>query len=374
VSRFSEERAPNELYWTVFRHSNDAILVLDVDNDSFIECNPAATELLGYSREELLSLSPRDLHPNDLERFEQFAESVLAEGHGWTDQMVCHAKNGQTVETQVSAGVCRLEEGTCLIAALRDVSELKNRERELERENRRLEDVNSVVSHDLRNPLNVAMGRLDLAMEECDSAHLETAESALQRSVDIIDSVSTLVKGESSVREDDLEPVSLEAMASSCWQNVRTGSVDVRVDGDVEFRADPERLRHLFENLFRNAVEHGSTSPGSHAHQDAVEHGSTSPGSHAHQDAVEHAGSHTVVRVGPEKNGFYVEDDGPGIPEDERADVFEAGFSTDDTGTGLGLNIVNHVVRAHGWTIEVTDGRDGGARFEIRGLSNAATR
>jgi signal transduction histidine kinase len=64
-----------------------------------------------------------------------------------------------------------------------------------------------------------------------------------------------------------------------------------------------------------------------------------------------------------------VADDGPGIPADEREAVFDAGYSTAEEGNGFGLRIVDQVVAAHGWEIAVTESADGGARFEITGVS-----
>jgi signal transduction histidine kinase len=63
--------------------------------------------------------------------------------------------------------------------------------------------------------------------------------------------------------------------------------------------------------------------------------------------------------------GFFVADDGPGIPPDERETVFEAGHSTAPDGTGFGLAIVDGIADAHGWTVRVTDSATGGARFEF---------
>nr|WP_079991684.1 ATP-binding protein [Halobaculum gomorrense] len=76
--------------------------------------------------------------------------------------------------------------------------------------------------------------------------------------------------------------------------------------------------------------------------------------------------------VGVLDDGFYIEDDGPGIPENKREDVFDAGYSTAEDGAGFGLSIVKHVAEAHGWEIQVTDGSEGGARFEITGIEFAA--
>jgi signal transduction histidine kinase len=71
-----------------------------------------------------------------------------------------------------------------------------------------------------------------------------------------------------------------------------------------------------------------------------------------------------AVAVGDTDGGFYVADDGPGIPEEERDAVFEVGYSTEN-GTGIGLNIVRQVVDAHGWTVRATESAAGGTRFEI---------
>ena len=100
-------------------------------------------------------------------------------------------------------------------------------------------------------------------------------------------------------------------------------------------------------------MEHGSADSAAAPH--AAEHGST-------------AGD-LRVRVGTLPDGFYVADDGPGIPEADRGQVFDAGYSATDGGTGFGLNIVQRVADAHGWEIGVTESEAGGARFEITGVT-----
>jgi signal transduction histidine kinase len=94
-----------------------------------------------------------------------------------------------------------------------------------------------------------------------------------------------------------------------------------------------------------------------------VEHGSTSPRSRAFED------DGVGVTVGDLPDGFYVADDGPGIPASKRDTVFDVDYSTSDDGTGFGLRIVEQIAEAHGWTVEVTEGREGGARFEITGVT-----
>jgi PAS domain S-box-containing protein len=267
---------------------------------------------------------------------------------------------------------------------------LRDREDELVRERDRLDEFASIVSHDLRNPLNVAELRLDLAREECDSDHLDEVASSHDRIDDLLDSLLTLARHGDHVTET--EPVALGDLVRSSWQNVDTAGAEIRVVSDLTLRADRSRLQQVVENLVRNAVEHGSTSSRT-ASDDAVEHGSTSPDSDARQDAgsgasepsvadapedaVEHGTTGTDqpedesvlrVEVGTIPGGFYVADDGPGVPEEDRDAVFDAGFSTAEDGTGFGLSIVQEVIDAHGWSADLTESADGGARFEITGV------
>ncbi|SEH68393.1 Histidine kinase-, DNA gyrase B-, and HSP90-like ATPase, partial [Halopenitus malekzadehii] len=123
-----------------------------------------------------------------------------------------------------------------------------------------------------------------------------------------------------------------------------------------------------------DAVEHGSTSPRSNTREDAVEHGSTSPRSNTHGDAVEQGTDDVVVRVGTLENGngIYVEDDGPGIPEENRDRIFSEGYTTSENGSGFGLAIVQQIVDAHNWQIRAIESVDGGARFEISGIETAS--
>ncbi|WP_353633456.1 ATP-binding protein [Halobacterium sp. NMX12-1] len=225
---------------------------------------------------------------------------------------------------------------------------LRERTAELERQNQRLEEFATIVSHDLRAPLNVASGRLELAREDGDSESLAAVADALDRMETLIEDTLTLAREGRAVT--DRERVDVAPVAEQCWERVGGESATLAVADEFAVRGDRDRLQQVFENLLRNAVEHGSTAP---------------------ENAQRSAD--VTVRVGAlaDGSGFYVEDDGSGIPTEERDDVFEYGFTTSDDGTGFGLAIVEEIADAHGWTVEVTDSEDGGARFEFTGVELA---
>ncbi|ESS05287.1 MAG: histidine kinase domain protein, HSP90-like ATPase [uncultured archaeon A07HB70] len=218
-----------------------------------------------------------------------------------------------------------------------NITDQIERRQELERQNERLEEFASIVSHDLRSPLSVAGGHLELAQETCESDHLVRAADALDRSQALIDDLMKLAREGEAVGE--LEPVDLADVAERSWQTVETGSATLETHATRTLRADRSRLQELVENLYRNAVEHG--------------------------------GDDVTVSVGAMDGGFYVSDTGPGIPESDREEVFEAGYSTNEDGTGFGLRIVEQITDAHGWQITVTESEQGGARFEVAGVKES---
>lgn len=220
------------------------------------------------------------------------------------------------------------------------------REEEIARERDRLEEFAGLVSHDLRSPLNVAAGNLEmvrerLVAEQIELSELDTVARSLDRMDALVEDMLTLAKQGSAI--DETETVSLSTLAEECWASVDTANAELVVTGDLRFQADRSRLRQALENLFANAVTHGSASV-------RVETGALDDGS-----------------------GFYVADDGPGIPADIRETVFDAGVTTQPDGTGFGLKIVSEVADAHGWTLSVVDADNGGARFEFRDVDSVET-
>lgn len=276
-------------------------------------------------------------------QFTDFLPIEIAEQFQQNDQRVYETKEPveieETVETEdgpkdfLTRIIPLFDDGsvyaTCGIAT--DITDQKARERQLER-------FASIVSHDLRNPLSVAEGYLELLSDECESEHVESIGRALDRMGVLIEDILTLAREGESIT--DLEPVEIASLTENCWANVDTGEAALVLETGQIVQADKSRLKQLFENLVRNAVEHG--------------------------------GEDVTVTVGSLDHEFYIEDDGPGIPADEQDDIFEAGYSTSNDGTGFGLSIVKQVAEAHDWDIRVADGEEGGARFEITGVEFAA--
>jgi signal transduction histidine kinase len=254
-----------------------------------------------------------------------------------------------------------------------EVTELERQRRDLAATVARLERLVGVARHDLRNPLEVAEIRLEAARDTGEDVHFEKVTGSLDRMERIVRDVL------SAGGIEPTDAVALEQVARDAWETVDTADATLVVSSGLPtVRGDTDRLQGLFENVFRNSVEHGSTTPRSRAREDSVEHSSTSSRAQP-DDAVEHGDPGVTVRVEPIPDGFAVADDGPGVPEAVGERVFEAGYSTGENGTGLGLSIVRQVAREHGWRVSLASGRrsatdaEGGARFEFTGVERVGS-
>jgi len=323
--------------------ANREVLVANDRLCSVLGLQGAGADLAGEDCETLVEEIATQF--DDSEAFTARVEEILSAREPVRGETLTTA-DGRTLERDYVPYT--LPDGEAGLWIYRDVTERTARERELEAQNARLDEFASVVSHDLRNPLNVAQGRVELAREECDTDHLEPAANAIDRSLTLIEDLLTLSREGGQITE--FETLALGPTTESCWQNVETEDATLLTETERTVRANPSRLKELLENLIRNAVEHGSTDRRSETADTE------------HNDGVR-------VTVGDTQDGFFVADDGDGIPREERERVFEAGYSSSEDGTGFGLNIVREIADAHGWNVRVTESETGGARFEFRDVT-----
>ena len=344
-SKNREYRALAEEYEALLETSGDAIFMLDVDTTGedpafeFARLSPGYETQTGISTEEVRGKTPQavfgsergaELEANYTRCVEQRAPisyreelNIAEDARIWETSLAPVIIDGDVIR---------------IVGIARNVTEQVDRERETQRENERLEEFASIVSHDLRNPLRVADGRLELIRNECESGHINDVAQALDRIDALIEDLLTLAR--EGHRVDENESVELATVATNSWQTVDTEQATLETDTTQAVEADRSRLQQLFENLYRNAIEHG--------------------------------GDDVTVSVGAMDDGFYIADTGSGIPESKREDVFDVGYSANEDGTGFGLRIVEQIADAHGWEITVTESEQGGARFEITGVEKGA--
>ncbi|AFK17947.1 GAF domain-containing protein [Haloferax mediterranei ATCC 33500] len=339
-ARLREERDRSN---ALFEHVSDAAVAYDVEAGAVTvrDVNRAFQTTFGYDSTDVVGsdllgrIIPLEAEADpvpDPDVEETIPELLVATGESYRGEVCRRTEDGVREFILNVVPLSPGEERGSGYAIYTDITERKTRESELERQNERLEEFANIVSHDLRNPLGVARGNLQLARETGSDERFDTAETALEQMGELIDDLLSLARRGQLV--DETSPINLGHVARRAWDSTETVDAQLTTAQSVVVDADEDRLAELLANLFRNAVEHG--------------------------------GEDVRIDIGSLDDGFYVEDDGPGIEPDRRDKVFKPGETTGENGIGYGLAIVESIAEAHGWSVSVTSGPLGGARFEFR--------
>lgn len=325
------ESVANQLLENIDSH---AVFMLDGDG-AITAWPPPAAALYGYDAESILGEDVSVLFTDgDGTSAGEPPDGFLSEADGGTTEVEHWHERADGSVFWGTLTLSSLSGEAGFVAISQNETTTKEYERMLERQNDRLKEFTDILSHDLRSPLSVIDGRLQLYRETGEADHLEAIETTTDRMEALVEDLLRVARQGQVVEHP--EPTDLDLVLDTAREGPLSASATVEYDPVPMVMADTDRLTQLLENLLRNSADHGD-------------------------EAV-------TVRVGPLEAGFYVEDDGPGIPERDRERVFDHGYTTCKGGTGYGLSVVRSIVGAHGWDIVVTDAEDGGARFEISGI------
>ena len=325
-----------DFFRSLVENGSDAIVSID-EESTILYANQSVERVFGYEPSELIGerltvLMPDRFHGEHFDAVDMYLDSGERQLDWNSIELPAVHREGHEIPLSITFEEHSYEGERIFSGIMRDICRRVERERKLQRQNERLEKFAGVVSHDLRDPLQAARATTALARAGEEEA-LDELDEIYERMDDLIGDVLTLAKrGETVGETEDVRP---GTVAEDAWSTAGSEAATLDVEPELPaLAADPERLRALFENLFRNAVEHGA------------------------EDV-------TVTLGGLDgEAGFYVADDGAGLPEDD-GELFEAGYTTTEGGTGFGLAIVGEIARAHGWEVTATESKAGGARFEV---------
>lgn len=304
-----------------------------VDEERRISYMNEACDNLGMCTQTSLGKDIQEAVPGIFEALDEDSDGTFKIDYGSSSVVDCSEDvySGKARWYNVSQTVIEGKHGDergCAIVCS-DITDQKEREQYLDQ-------FASMVSHDLRSPLNVASGHVDLARMTGDEEHFDKIEENHDRIEELIDELLLLAK--QGFGDIDVESVNIESISWSAWDHISSNGHELEVsEFDQYVLCDSHLVQQMLENLFRNAIEHNEGD--------------------------------VSICVGPLQDGFYVSDDGSGIPSEKKSDVFDAGVTTNEDGTGFGLHIVRQFSVAHDWEILVTDSESGGARFEFRDVS-----
>jgi PAS domain S-box-containing protein len=325
---------------TVLDTAPVSVFVLAPDG-SVLDANPLARELVDAGEDSLLGRDAIDLfdgHPAMAERLDA--------------TLPADERREFTVETDAEAFEVRVSPlsargtGRGDVVIVSDVTERKQYERELEERTERLELLNRVVRHDIRNDMTLILGYADALENHVDEdgrRYLDPIHDTGSHVVDITRNVRELM--ETMLGETEPQPVELEPILATELEDLDSSepSARVRVDGElpsVWVRGD-RMLRSVFRNLLKNAVQH---NPGDHPEVVV---------------SVAEKGDRVVVSVA---------DDGRGVPDERKEAIFGKGeMGLESEGTGIGLYLVGTLIAAYGGEVWVEDRATGGSADDPAG-------
>ncbi|MFD1586331.1 histidine kinase N-terminal 7TM domain-containing protein [Halorientalis brevis] len=343
---------------TVLAQMQDAVITIDED-DRVVDVNEAALALFGTTERAAIGTSGREFFADYPAIVAECGEASDVD----TDIEFEHDGETRHFHLQISpvSSASDLVDGRVVV--LRDVTELKEREQELDL----LKQVLSrVLRHNIRNDVAVVMGYAEEIAQQTTGDPAALAGQIRDKSDDIATrsqkaaTIERVLTGDRERVVHDLDSAIDEAVEtvrrSGTSFTVQRPSVD-----DCRVRALPT-LPVALANLVENAVEHGSTSPRSQAPGDAVEHGCETAQSRASAPSGGHDDEVPEVRLSAscdeETVTVEVRDDGPGIPEGELS-VFDQGEETPlHHSSGVGLWLVVLIARRSGGSVAFEDDGD----------------
>jgi PAS domain S-box-containing protein len=317
----------------------------------YLLANEATAEAYGLTPEEVEGKREAEIIPTveDSEEFRKDDMDVIESGEPKKipeEELTTADGETRILETtkipyETSAGG-----ETAVLGYARDVTELKEYEQRLETQRDNLDILNQVVRHDIRNDLQLVLTygeTLEAYVEEDGQEYVQRVLEAAHNAVEITTTARDVT--EVMLQSDvDRQPVQLRAALEREVTSVQSSQERalVKVDGSipaVEVYAD-DMLESVFRNLLSNAVQHNDKEVPEVTVSATV------------------ADWEVVVRVA---------DNGPGIPDERKADIFEQGeMGLDSEGTGLGLYLVDTLVGRYGGEIHVEDNEPDGSVFVVR--------
>ncbi|MFC7173977.1 PAS domain S-box protein [Haloplanus litoreus] len=350
-ARQRQSKRAREEYRELINGTNDSVWVIDPDGQ-FLAVNDAAVDRLGYSRSEFRSMRPHDIDAGlDEEKITHLIETMPEDGRQ-VFETVHRRKDGETFPVEISSSLVSFRGESAILSVARDITQRKEYEAELREQNELLEQqrdelevLNQVLRHDIRNDLQLVTAYADILQDFVDEEgqeYLRTVSERANHAVELTRTARDTVEMMNR-RETENRPVDLGSTLDDEVANLREMFPEAVITVDsspqsVTVRAG-DMLGSVFRNLLTNAVQHND------------------------EEVPEVTVSTTDTG---ESVSVRVADNGPGIPDAQKTDIFGKGAKgLDSAGTGLGLHLVRTLVEKYGGSVHVEDNDPTGSVFVV---------
>lgn len=351
----SEER-----YRKIVEGTHEAIFLVRIEDGRVLDVNDEACQMLGYSREVLLTKVSDDFHLHQTAIFDDFKESLLAKGTLKSDRLSCLASNGEEIPVRVSASVIQLKSDDCILFIAQDMREYVKAEQQARKLQADLHhgarvsamgEMASGMAHELNQPLTAVMNYLQACKMSFDAGNPDAQEKVqkyLGKAMDQADRAGKIIsglrsfvrKGDSNRSAEDMNEIVQEA-SGLLAPNAAAEGIDFVVDlteNLPHIHVDKIQIQQVVFNLVRNGVEALAST----------------------KDA-------RLIITSAQTDGGMVQvtvsDNGPGVADDMISKLFDAFTTTKSDGMGVGLSICKSIIEDHGGKIQADRNDAGGMVF-----------
>jgi PAS domain S-box-containing protein len=350
--RTAQLQESQQLLEKTFASLRDAVFLVDAASKQIVDCNPAASEIFGYSRDQILGRTTGFLYPDDAawEDYQQRLESAVRErGFLFLPEFLMARKTGEAFPTELSTMPLEGDRGRRFgwVTVVRDIATRKRMEEYVLRTERlaAMGRLAAALAHEINNPLHAIKNSLELVLEfplkeARRQEYLQAVQIEIERLMDLTHRILDFARPP----QLDQRPASVVGVVRHALiladKQLQESEIEVGADlpdGLPPVLASPDHLAQVFLNLIINAIEE---MPGG-------------------------GGLHIVARQVDDGLEVSFADEGPGIPPDDLPMIFEPFFTTKEDGSGLGLSVSYSIVEQYGGTISARNRAEGGAVFTV---------
>ncbi len=336
---YKELKKQEEMYKSLVSSSIVGILSVDMKyRITFV--NDALCKILGYDKEELLGKdSLLFVSSRGLDAIKEGAKR-RKEGKADAYETYLQRKDGTDIPVWLYAAPLKDEQGTMVgtLVSIVDISMMKELQERLMRAKQFQETLLHMVSHDLKTPLSVIQGYVELLREDFEPEYLNSIEEAVNNALNLIKEVRILSKIDMNKLDESKEEFDLNSLLVIIADAVKSRFQNAKIlihGKPCTIKGYKTLLKEAFINIMINAFKHGASTVD------------------------------VSVTSDDKKLTVRIADDGPGIEDSKKSKIFESFVKYDSGGSGLGLFIVKRVIDMHNGKIRVEDNKPHGAVFVV---------
>ncbi len=353
-----------EWFESIFENASDSLVITNPETGRIISCNTKFSEITGYNTEEIMRMTLKDFEaPKSPESSEKDTAESFAKQAEKRNEIILFNKSGNKMFVDISSSTVKRSKETFTLSVIKDVTEKRLMNDEIQKKNKELQDMNSekdmlfsVLGHDLRSPFAGLIGITELMADDIDSFTKEelreisrNMKSSTKKLYEMVENLLEWAMLKRNMKEFVPQKINLKELVEKCIGNDKDAlskkeiTAEITIPETLSANADRNMTESIIRNLITNAVKFSRR-----------------------KNKIE-----ISAKESEEKVIVSVTDHGIGIPEKMKDKIFSINRTNNRNGTenepssGLGLVLCKEFTEKNGGEIWVESEEGRGSRFSF---------